>query len=564
MEGTSMRFGLEPIAHLLQDRQLAVPIYQRSYSWTREEVDEFWEDVRTALQQPNPEYFLGTIVLSREGVEGRSTIIDGQQRLATTAILLAGIRDEFHRRGDGTRAQIVQQSLVSADLRSGENLPRLQLNSEDDAYFRKVVIDGDDVGTVERSHPSNALIADALKTLRRKIQEVADSIGSEWANLLLNWHEFLGERVLVVAVEVPTEADAFLIFETLNDRGADLTIADLLKNYLFGRAGHRLDIVRDGWLLSLGALEMSAENETFITFLRHYWSSRYGATRERELYKSIKERVTNESQAVDFIEELKREARLYAALLNTEHEFWSTVGTGTKQDVETVLRLNLEQIRPLFLAVMKHFPEPELKKVLRSAVSWAVRGLIVGGIGGGTYEKRYCEAAVKIREGDIKTDEELFAELSAIIPSDSQFKSAFSEARVNKSTLARYYLSALERGERNEEEPELVPNQDEEQLNLEHVLPKSPTDEEWPQFSADEKKDFTNRLGNMVLLRKGTNGRIGNKPFTVKKPILTASGLQLTAQAGGEEDWTPSTVKNRQEHLADLAVRVWPRRTQQD
>jgi hypothetical protein len=278
------------------------------------------------------------------------------------------------------------------------------------------------------------------------------------------------------------------------------------------------------------------------------------------LYRNIKESVTNESQAMAFIEDLQRAARLYAALLNTEHEFWSTMGTGTREDVETLLRLDLEQIRPLFLAAMQHFGESELKKLMRAAISWGVRGLVVGGIGGGTYERRYCDAAVKIRSGDIKTTDALFDELSSIVPSDDEFKFAFSVARVTKGTLARYYLAALELEAVGNSEPELVPNSNEEQLNLEHVLPKSPTETDWPKFTPDEKKDLVNRIGNMVLLQKGPNGRIGNQPFAVKKPILSASELRLTAEAGAEAHWTPEVIKRRQERLANFAVKVWPRR----
>src|SRR5207244_7866973 len=113
------------------------------------------------------------------------------------------------------------------------------------------------------------------------------------------WLKFLRKHLLAITVVVRTESDAFLIFETLNARGAELTIGDLLKNYLFGRAGDRLEAVKGGWLASLAALDISAENDLFITFLRHYWSSKYGAVRERDLYRSIKDRVTNSTQAVD-------------------------------------------------------------------------------------------------------------------------------------------------------------------------------------------------------------------------------------------------------------------------
>jgi uncharacterized protein DUF1524 len=68
-----------------------------------------------------------------------------------------------------------------------------------------------------------------------------------------------------------------------------------------------------------------------------------------------------------------------------------------------------------------------------------------------------------------------------------------------------------------------------------------------------------NSEGNLSLLPKGPNGRIGNKPFVVKKPILVKSGFALTAEIGAKGNWTKETIKKRQEQLAVLAVTVWPR-----
>ena len=89
MDATSrIQFGLRGIATELKERLLAVPVYQRSFAWTKEQVAEFWTDLRDALASNPPEYFLGTIVLTRAG-SNKATVIDGQQRLATTAILIA-------------------------------------------------------------------------------------------------------------------------------------------------------------------------------------------------------------------------------------------------------------------------------------------------------------------------------------------------------------------------------------------------------------------------------------------------------------------------------------------
>jgi hypothetical protein len=556
---TMMDFGLDGIAHQLEDRALAVPVYQRSYSWREPQVKDFWSDLKAAFDNDQQEYFLGTIVLSKEGMPDRDTIIDGQQRLATTAILLAAIRDEYRHRNDDRRAAIIHNTyLARADLTTGADVPRLQLNSEDDEFFRQLVINSADPAPVSQ-RDSHRLIADGLRAFRAAIAATADDAGLQWHKRLADWTKFLATRVRLIYVEVATEADAFLIFETLNDRGADLTIADLLKNYLFGRARDRLDVVRDGWRLALGALDIGSENALFTTFLRHYWSSVHGATRERELYKSIKERVTNETQAVDLVQELQRAARLYSALLNSDHDVWSSLGTGTRSNVETVLRLDLEQNRPLLLAALQHFSPPEIRKLLRAIVAWSVRGLVVGGIGGGTTERRYCDAAVSIRKGDIKIIDQLYSALSSIIPTDEEFRAAFSTIRVPRGAQARYYLCVLEGVERGDSEPELVPNRDEEKVNLEHVLPKSVNRDDWPGFTADQSKDLVDRLGNMVLMSKGPNSRIGNKPFALKKPILSGSKLQLTRSVGESPDWTPSDIADRQAKLADLAVAAWPR-----
>jgi uncharacterized protein with ParB-like and HNH nuclease domain len=552
-------FELRGVANKIEEKLLAVPIYQRSYAWSEEQIKEYWSDLRGAFSDDAPEYFIGTIVITKQGLPPRDTIIDGQQRLATTSILIAAIRDEYKMRDEQKRADIIQNKYLStSDLETTTEIAKLQLNSEDCRFFEKYIVNGD--STIKAEKPSHVLIVEAYNYFRQQIAKVADDSGPDWIKRLIQWIEFLKEKLKAVFVEVPTESDAFLIFETLNDRGADLTIADLLKNYLFRHAGSKLDAVRDGWMQVLGALEITSENSLFTTFLRHYWSSKFGIVRERELYKSIKERISTEAQVIDFIGELQHASALYAALLNSDHEYWDKLGGTAKQNIETLLRLDLEQNRPLLLAVMQHFQESEIKKTLRVIVSWSVRGLIVGGLGGGMIEKTYCTAAAKIRKGEIKSKEELFREVSKTVATDEQFTTIFKTAAVSKNNIARYYLIALENREKNISEPELVPNTNEEVVNLEHILPKRANDKDWGGiFNSEERKDWVYRMGNLALLQKGPNGRIGNKPFADKKQVLLASSFILTKEAGEQQDWNKEAINGRQEKLAKLAASVWPR-----
>lgn len=555
---TKISFELVGLGSLLKERMLGVPIYQRSYSWESSQIEDYWSDLRSAFANSDPEYFLGTIVLTTEGTANRVSIIDGQQRIATTAILLAAIREEYKHRSDDRHEIIQTKYLADRDLGSGEFEPHLTLNSEDDSFFRSLIVGGGSHDEIVPSKSSHRLLGDAYTTLLNHVRTTADDAGTAWAAKLNSWVTFVSEQVRVIAVDVPSEADAFLIFETLNDRGADLTIADLLKNYLFGKSGNRLDVVRDAWMQALGALDLVSEVSIFTAFLRHYWSSKYGATRERELYKSIKKEVTGETAAVELADQLRKASNFYAAIQSSDHEFWSGKGSSTKANVETLLKLDLEQHRPLLLAGMQHFTTPELKNLLRALVAWSVRGLLVGGIGGGSTERAYCDAAVKIRGGDIKTVAELRSELSAIIPSDEEFRVAFATARIPKAGIARYLLIALQKGADNKAEPELVPNEDEDQVNLEHILPKSSKRTDWSAFSEEDAKAYTHRLGNMALLSKGPNGRIGNKAWTIKKPILAESMLSLTNQTSAAQDWNIEEIEERQTRLGELAVSVWP------
>jgi hypothetical protein len=190
MAETKLGFNLVGIATELDTRRLAVPLYQRSYAWggdgDRDQIMDFWSDLRSTFAAGNVEYFLGTMVLSKEGMPGRVAIIDGQQRLTTAAILIAAIRDEFRARGDDERANIIQTTyLAKSDLRSAEQIPQLVLNPDDDTYFRRRIIHGNTDATQLRN--SHKLIEQAYTRLRTVVAETAADAGGDWSTRLLDW-----------------------------------------------------------------------------------------------------------------------------------------------------------------------------------------------------------------------------------------------------------------------------------------------------------------------------------------------------------------------------------------
>lgn len=574
-QGNFLSYSATGIAQLLRTHSLAVPFYQRSYSWvakedsdfvTAQEIDklqvvDFWADLSASFAS-KASYFMGTVVLAASSQDGdsRRLVIDGQQRLATTSLLIAAIRDRYRTGEMNEYASSTQQDYLGKfDRRAGGDLPKLILNTDDRDYFEKQIVRGE---ANEPSNYSQGLISEAYEYLSTNVSTFAESHGTAWREKLDELVEWLDTEAQIVAISVESEADAFLIFETLNDRGADLTVADLLKNFLFSQSAQRLDEVRDNWVATLTNLDIErVGNQRFTTFARHLLSSKYGRTREREVYARLKSIVVSPASSVEFSQELKDASRVYYAMLTSDSDYWSEYPSSVASAASVLAELNIEQYRPLVLAALTVFPKGEIERFMPALVSWVVRGLAGGTLGAGTAEAAFGEAARDIRAKKITTTEDVLSKsrVGDLVASDAAFERLFSVWRVMRGPLARYILRTLELQEKGEDQPELVVNEDVASVNLEHILPKNAKVADWPTFSADDQKAYVHRIGNHALLQTGPNGRIGNKGWAVKKPILDASSFKLTKKTATEPDWTASSIETRQQYLATLAVLAWPR-----
>ncbi len=554
----TIHFEHKGIGHTLADKRLAVPLNQREYTWEEEHVIELFQDLQDAEASDEQEYFLGTIVLTH-GEDGQIEVADGQQRLATTTILLAAIRDHLLGSNNQGRAdQIERDYLLSTDLRSEEIVPRLRLNVADNDFFQKVILSKPDSGdrSTAPAKASHRKIVRAAELARERIATIiAGHKEDRKVGRLVDWVQFIREKARVILVTVPDHINAFVMFETLNDRGLPLAQSDLLKNYLLGRAGDRMQEVQQRWASMVGALETVGGDEMTVTYLRHYYVLRNGPTRERELFSKLKSEIRNKQRTVDFSTALADSAPHYVALLNPHHEKWNAYGTVTRKHIETLLALRVEQIRPLLFAVSRHFSVEEAKLAFRLFVSWSVRFLIAGGRGG-LLDRHYGLRAQEIGTGQITTTKQLAKRMGDVVPADAVFESAFADARVSNAGLARYYLRALERKVKNQSDPELLPNEDEGSVNLEHILPENPGTE-W-NIDPETAMAYYKKIGNMALLRAQVNVALGNGSFADKKPHLAASELVLTAEAGAEDMWGAAQIIERQKRLARLAIETWP------
>ncbi|HKE87602.1 MAG TPA: DUF262 domain-containing protein [Vicinamibacterales bacterium] len=556
------------VGDLLGSRTFTVPIYQRSYSWTDEQVNELILDLRAALSRRQDDYFLGSLVFTGSGARDQArAVIDGQQRLATVTMVFAGLRNYFVGLGDDERAfQIEHEYLFLRDFETQQRLPRLMLNAQDRAFFEDNVLARRQAqrATIGRTSPaSHKRMAEAFRLVEEEVQKIAKVSGASDIQNLTALRAMFQDRVKVLAFEVADEANAFQIFETLNDRGLDLSIADLLKNYVFGQAGqHAIEQVQSDWQTALSRLDAGGGEKAVRVFIRHFWSSKHGLTRERHLYQSLKGHIRTSADAKHFARELAENALLYAAILNQDHEFWQDQPTGVRQAVGTLLKLRMEQYRPLLLACMAVMPKGDLRTVLQLMVSWSVRFRITQQLGSSAIEQFYGNTGSLVRNGKISSLSELIDYAGAgRVPSDKEFEAAFSTVSVQEGYLARYFLRVLEQEQRRKGgQPELEVINDEEQVNLEHVLPRRARPSDWTDFERDVLDFYTDRLGNMTLLLATENTKIGNRAFAVKRTAFAASSLGITSAIGRRRKWTPDAIEQRQRGFAELAVKAWPLR----
>lgn len=546
---------IKGIASVLSSTRLEVPVHQRPFEWT-EEVVELLDDLGDAFNRNKEEYFLGSLVIIAASDGVRPKVLDGQQRLAVVSLLLAGIADKFDNIADKKRAQAIRSQYLSIfDISEGIERPQLKLNQNDDPYFRSIL-------TEEAKQPESGVPESHLrlwnarqsisKWLSKKLEGIKDQV-----NWLAEFTKYLSESAYIIYFTVADDANAFLIFETMNDRGLDLSIADLLKNYLLGRAGEDLQTVLNLWTTAMASLSTYGGENLFTVFLRHFWSSKHGLVREKELYRSIKSRVATSANVMDFTNEVERNSYWYAAILSPEHEFWSEASPLARERIRTLDLLGLEQYRPMLLSSLAHLKLEDIEETLRLLISWNVRLLIVGGLGGGAMENYYCELAKAIRNGELKTVDAIANRAESFIPNDEIFRDSFASARVSKASLCRYYLRMLELQAMDKPQPELIPNTDAGELTLEHVLPEKPAPDAWPQFNDEERKAYTKRLGNMLLLKQKMNSKLRSSSFSIKREIYNKSDLLLTQSVAKHTEWTRETIENRQKDHAQLAVKAW-------
>jgi hypothetical protein len=552
---------------LREGTRYAVPHHQRDFSWSEDEIGQLVSDVEEARKAGQDEYFLGLMVFMPKA-NRELTILDGQQRLATASILLSAIRRWLRDRGlDDDAAKIQSDYIAERHLGSSEHFPRLVLNEVNNPVFEAYVVREGTTEDLEKTldtlsrYDPNRRLYEAVVFCRKRISELADAIDGDKqqaAKFLYSLVAYLENNVKVVSLVVPNEANAYTVFETLNYRGLDLSVLDLIKNFVFGKAGgeSRLRETQARWSQVMSNLA----NVRADDFLKSWWTSRFGRIQTALLFPRFKEKTHTWTAVAKICEDMVAASDQFAALEIADDPVWAPLSERGRDTVRSLKILGAQQVHPVLLSGLAKFPEAELGRLLWLLETLIVRYQLIGGGRTGRLEIACANLAHQIYEGKVVSTTAARQQLKDIYPSDADFKEGFKTKQETNSRKILYLLKRLEfqamrAAEKREGGVELEPKTS---LTVEHILPKKP-DSGWVSELKSDKdfhNDCVHRLGNMCLLTS-VNRTLGNKAFAEKAKVYAVSKLPLTMNIASEQKWNRAAVEKRQNALATLAVTVW-------
>lgn len=529
---------------------IKVPDWQRNYSWTTSEIEVFWKDILNFDKRypdhniDGQEYFLGSVVL----VDNNAwhLLLDGQQRLATSAILLSVIRDSLARYNKDAAIRTSNRFLTDYDDASQTSIYKLTLNRYDRDFFKREILEmreGDYTAPIP-TIDSHDQMRKAREYFELRFDEKYRDLNSPqtFHNWALRVQRVLTQHMSVVAIISQDEDNAALVFETLNDRGIGLSTPDLLRNLIMRRGPEEQEEEIAGlW----GEILASESDIKLKTFLRHYWISHQGDVKTQSLYREIRDFVLeNNVDSLSFSRQLRDSSIIYRDILSAQDD---------DQDIARLLsnlsELNATVMYPLTLSAFETITDKEeLQKLLQALVVTYVRHSIVGRLENSLLENVAFGLAKSLRANpDTHTAIE---RLRGFAPNDGAFTHAFQNVVISDRTTARYILREIEKSRRTTEELEVaLPPR----VHIEHVYPQTPRPgEKWNEHSS-----VLNRIGNLTLLSRRLNTTIKNAPFESKKPYYEQSELFITKELVDYEDWSPDTISQRQMDLSTSVTTIW-------
>lgn len=536
----------QTIESILKKGQYIIPEYQREYDWTEENLNEFIHDIKESNEE---NYFIGHMVCEGNYNGVKFKVIDGQQRITTITIMLSVIRDIFYEKELYNLANGLHENYIF---------------SKDKDYNEYVILDNKMPYPVLQAYVQSKpdkkdKKIQAIKSGEKKIIKAYDKFYKEWKELLEDKLKELRDKILnleIIFVAVDDEVDAFTIFETLNAKGKDLTPLDLIKNQVFKNYTRQIHIdePNDSWKK---IIENSKDRN--IKFLNYFWASRYKKVSDRKIYKEfIKKSKEDKFDYNVFIENLLDDSKIFQKIISPKLEYWNNTGEFKVYFALNAIQIfNIQVANSLLMSLLREYKDKNISsKYLVKALTAIekfhfINNAIIGGRSSGldTMYSRISRDLYSAKGRHLKHNiiDEMVDKLKVKLPNIAQFKAKidsrlyFSSKNTKQKKLVQYVLKRLEYEKQNYN-IELF------DISLEHIYP-----EKFDKFWKNINIEYIQNIGNLVLLDKDINSKIGNKNYDEKKKIILEKSTLLTTKEVFEEytNWNEDTINTRRDFLIE-------------
>jgi hypothetical protein len=558
--------------------RMGIEDYQRSYSWEKEQIQDFFDDLKACVVSGDTHFF-GTLILQEDNRSSDAvTVVDGQQRLTTTFVLVAALRDSISKLASQT---IEPQKANLRPINVMEKCWNFLCPTEDlevhrfvsSRYLRdymdhSVLAEPNKQKTPPKNLGSVSLsLRKAVRQIRTLVEDDLENYADELdklkrVNALL---EALYEKFLVLRVTTNSLSESLDIFLTLNNRGQPLGASDLVRGVVMKIRGQgksneeqvkiQKQILEEWQIIAENVREPEA-------FLRHYLVSTSAEKIQKKkildiVIKSIEHPDVESSQSATeiFWQKLIAASVIYSDIRKP------TMGGDCQYNIELLEGLSKSH-RIILLAVLAQELETSVRdEVVRLvfvlAFRWAMAGLNAQRL-----EDLYQNLCASLR--DVGSINSVIEELRTTADSIDLNVTRFFSNDADSAFVTRALLHAVNKATTK---GALTIPLEPKQLHLEHIAPQSES-REWLEelygLDIDKYSDYDSLIssvGNLTLLDKGLNLQAQKSPFPLKKKEYKKSTMAITRDLLEIEKWDKETLNLRTQWLVSMFDQIWSTKT---
>ena len=557
--------------------QFEIPFFQRAYVWSEENWTIFWDhligEVEAYEKGLQSEHFIGTVITKQKENKNLSEniveLIDGQQRLTTITVFLKALADTS--KGDLPNLRESIESLLWFKDSYSEKHYRMIHSRIDKPNFHQIMEAPEEI-----EEQDNSSIIKAYQYFVEKLGSYTDDQREMIKQVLLH-------KVPIISMLLDKDDDEQEIFDTINSLGVRLTIAELLKNYLF-KDKELIEHYEEEWQ---SVFENDEELVEFWSTVRSsgrvkrdnielllYCMLIIGTKKEVRLEKLFSEyKLHLKDMALDqkkqFLLSLNDLANLYLEMPQKEQ----LVEIGYKDDIKRFFHLleNLEitTIFPLVLYLYSNITDDqELKRCFKILESYIALRQICK-FTTKNYNNLFIQIIrsldkIKIQKNiesyDLLDILKSFKDFGNRLPTTIEVQEAFqSSVLSNKQAGAILYIIALKDIDSEYSDTKTLSSKS---FSVEHMMPKK-WEENWSDESLDELSRFKRKqkiltMGNLTLITKNLNSKLRNQSWESKKQTLSEfSSLKMTTSFLNHENWNEESITERGELLCRKALEIW-------